>query len=291
MKPASLPGWIISHADLIDADFLYGFDYVFAASEAIAARARALAPEVRVETLLQCTDTTVFFPDPAVERDLEVVFVGNSRRIYRDAVKYAVEEGFDVSVWGTRWEPFIDRGFIKGQSLNGQEVADVYRRAKVVLNDHWADQKTDGLVNNRIFDVLACNTTVLSDDNPGLPSLFGDRLPTFSDRESFVATLRALLADPRRDGNAASLGEEVRAAHTFGHRANIIHDAINYLIHDYVAYKSEMLWAVRRGREERATGADVTEPAAAAKTEAEAGASTRRRGRGRRVRQSGENRP
>ncbi|MCB1500207.1 MAG: glycosyltransferase [Bauldia sp.] len=285
--------WIISHADLIDADFLYGFDYVFAASDAIAERARALAPEVKVETLPQCTDTTVFFPDPATARDLEVVFVGNSRRIYREAVKFAVEEGFDVSVWGTRWEPFIDRKFIKGQSLNGQEVADVYRRAKVVLNDHWADQKSDGLVNNRIFDVLASGTMVLSDDNPGLPSLFGNRLPTFSDRASFAAGLRALLADPGRDEAAAAMGEEVRAAHTFGHRANVIHDAVNYLIHDYVAYKSELLWTVRRRREERGTGAGIPETAGATKTEPAAASSARRRRRNQRARgveRAGENR-
>ena len=246
--------WIISHADLIDADFLYGFDYIFAASETIAERVRALAPEIRVETLLQCTDTSVFFPDAAVERDLDVAFVGNSRRVYREAVQYAVEEGFEVAVWGTRWEPFIAARHIRGQSLTGPEVADVYRRARVVLNDHWADQKADGLVNNRVFDVLACDTAVLSDDNPGLAPLFGDRISTFSGREDFAPRLRALLAEGGRKAQAVALGAEVRAAHTFDQRAATIHTAITYLIEDYVAYKSERLWSVRQ---ERATAADV----------------------------------
>ena len=110
---------------------------------------------------------------------------------------------------------------------------------------------------------------------------------------SFAAGLRALLADPGRDEAAAAMGEEVRAAHTFGHRANVIHDAVNYLIHDYVAYKSELLWTVRRRREERGTGAGIPETAGATKTEPAAASSARRRRRNQRARgveRAGENR-
>ena len=106
--------WIISHPEEIDAEFLSAYDTVFCASDAIAARVRALAPGARVATLPQCTDTTVFFPDAAINRDIDIAFVGNSRRIYRDAVRFAVEEGFDVAIWGTRWESFVDRRFIRG---------------------------------------------------------------------------------------------------------------------------------------------------------------------------------
>jgi glycosyltransferase involved in cell wall biosynthesis len=218
--------WIISHPDRVDADFVRGFDVVFCASDVIAERVRRLAPETRVAVLLQCTDTTVFFPDPTVAKDIDVAFVGNSRKVYRDAVRFAVEEGFDVAIWGTRWEPFVDRRFICGASLTTEEVADVYRRARVVLNDHWDDQKAEALVNNRIFDVLACDTMVLSDANPGLPSILDGAVPTFADRAGFAATLRGLLADPDRDAAAARLGAEVRRAHTFAQRAAAIHEAI-----------------------------------------------------------------
>src|SRR5690606_22627656 len=123
--------WIISHPDRIDADFVRAFDVVFCASDVIAERVRRLAPEARVAVLLQCTDTSVFFPDPTVAKDIDIAFVGNSRKVYRDAVRFAVEEGFDVAIWGTRWEPFVDRRFIRGASLTTEEVADIYRRARV----------------------------------------------------------------------------------------------------------------------------------------------------------------
>ena len=218
--------WIISHPEDIGADFLRAYDVVFCASESVAARARRLAPGVRVATLLQCTDPAVFSPDPAVVRDIDIAFVGNSRRVYRDAIRFAVEEGFDVAIWGTRWEEFVDRRYIHGTSLTTYEVADVYRRAKVVLNDHWEDQLREGLVNNRVFDVLACDTMVLSDANPGLAGILGGAVPTFTGRTDFTETLRALLADPDRDARAAALGAEVRRAHTFAVRAAAIDAAI-----------------------------------------------------------------
>ncbi len=218
--------WIISHPDRIDADFVRSFDVVLCASDVIAERVRQLAPETRVAVLPQCTDTSVFFPDPTVAKDIDVVFVGNSRKVYRDAVRFAVEEGFDVAIWGTRWEPFVDRRYIRGASLTTEEVADVYRRAKVVLNDHWDDQKAEALVNNRVFDVLACDAMVLSDANPGLASILDGAVPTFTDRTSFAAALRGLLADPDRDTTAARLGADVRRMHTFTQRAAAIHEAI-----------------------------------------------------------------
>ncbi|HET7715082.1 MAG TPA: glycosyltransferase [Bauldia sp.] len=255
--------WIISHPDLIDPDFLYGFDHVFCASDPIADRVRQLAPEVRAETLLQCTDTRVFHPDDRVPRDLGVVFVGNSRKVYREAVRLAVDEGFDVAIWGTLWESFVDRRHIRGQSLTNSEVADVYRRATVVLNDHWDDQRRDGLVNNRIFDVLACNTIVLSDANPGLAALFEGRVPTFADRAGFASALNRLLRDPDRDRLAAELGAETRARHSFDERARMIHAAISQLVRDRATYKDGLLASVRRQRAEAAQtrAKDVTETA------------------------------
>jgi hypothetical protein len=218
--------WIISHPAVIDADVLRTYDVAFCASDITAERVRSLAPGIDVATLHQCTDPAVFAPDAGVPRDIEIAFVGNSRRVYRDAVRFAVEEGFDLAIWGTRWEQFVDPRHIRGTSLGTHEVADVYRRAKVVLNDHWQDQKREGLVNNRVFDVLACDTMVLSDANPGLAGLLGGAVPTFADRAGFVATLRGLLEDPGRATRAAALGAEVRRTHTFTERAKAIDAAI-----------------------------------------------------------------
>jgi glycosyltransferase involved in cell wall biosynthesis len=248
--------WIISHTDLIDQEFLERFDYIFCASDLVAQRARSLVPDIRVETLHQCTDIQVFFPDDSTKKDIDVAFVGNSRRVYRDAVRYAVEMGLNVAVWGTKWEEFIDKKYIKGQSLSSSAVADVYRRSKVILNDHWDDQKVDNLVNNRVFDVLSSGAMVLSDENNGLDEIFGvGRVPTFSDSESFEREILQLLgAEANLDMRIASLGDTVREKHTFKQRAMAINTAILFVIENYVTYKSELQWAKQQEKNVRIAG-------------------------------------
>lgn len=232
--------WIISHPDLVTAEFLNAYDLIFVASERFAEHCRTLAPQRRVVYLPQATDLDTFHPLPGEPMQHSVAFVGNSRRVYRPAVRHAVANGFDLAVWGTRWEPFIDARHIRGQSLGTAQVAEVYRRARVILNDHWDDQRTWGFVNNRILDVLAAGGLVLSDANPGLPALFGDRLPTFTDERDFVARLRQLLADETaRTAQAAALGDEVRRLHSFDARAEHLDRAIREVVIDYVDYKSE----------------------------------------------------
>mgnify|MGYP003325756257 CR=1 FL=1 len=49
-----------------------------------------------------------------------------------------------------------------------------------------------GFVSNRIFDVLACGTPVISDPVPGLHELFGDAVVTVED----VTALRTAVAAP-----------------------------------------------------------------------------------------------
>ncbi|MCP4308782.1 MAG: glycosyltransferase [bacterium] len=243
--------WIISHPDKIDSDFLYQFDHIFCAADKVLDRVRSLAPGIRAEVLPQCTDVSIFYPDDSVIRDLDLVFVGNSRRIYRNSVKFAVSGGHEVTVWGTKWDAFIDKKYIQGEALVSEDVAEIYRRAKIVLNDHWNDQIETGLVNNRVLDAAACEAIVLSDRNPGLDELLGVEVAVFDDAESFESTLSEIRAAPDVWQNRArALGDVVRKRHTFDDRAACISAAIEKLIADYVTYKSEHLWKLRRRRQE-----------------------------------------
>lgn len=240
--------WIISHVDLINREFLIGFDYIFCASEKVTKKVSDLVPQIKVQTLPQCTNTGTFYPQDNVQKDLDIVFVGNSRRIYRKAVKYCIENGFDISIWGRKWEQFVDKKYIKGQSLSSNEVANIYRRAKIVLNDHWDDQVEAELVNNRIFDVLACNTLVISDFNAGISKVLeNEKLPMFSNSEEFKNLVIFFLEnEDRREKLAKSLGESTREHHTFTKRVQAIHESIIYIIENYVNYKSEKLYALRK---------------------------------------------
>lgn len=238
--------WIISHVDKIHKQQLEKYDYIFCSSNLVLDLVRNLVPEIESRLLLQCTDETVFFPNHTIVKDIDVLFVGNSRRVYRDSVRYAIEGGFDVHVYGTKWEQFISSKYIRAQSLNSDEVASLYRRAKVVLNDHWADQLKYGLVNNRVFDALACGAMVLSDDNQGIKEIFGREVPIFTNATDFSKGVHELLNNNVNNFNEfEGIAKSILTNHTFTKRASEIHDAVVFLIQNYVSYKSEFLHKLR----------------------------------------------
>ena len=88
--------WIISHPDMITPDEVAGFDLVYAASTSWSERV-SREWGTPVTQLLQCTDTRWFHPDRA-EPDTgpALLFVGNSRGIYRYAVRSALAIGADL---------------------------------------------------------------------------------------------------------------------------------------------------------------------------------------------------
>jgi spore maturation protein CgeB len=89
-----------------------------------------------------------------------------------------------------------------------------------VLNDHWEDMARWGIVSNRVFDVLACGSCIVSDEVPGMSELLDDAVVTFTDREDVGAAVRMLLADPAERSARAERGRRaVLANHTWEHRA------------------------------------------------------------------------
>ncbi|HEX6118918.1 MAG TPA: glycosyltransferase, partial [Dongiaceae bacterium] len=161
-RPAIM--WVISHPDLVGAEELRQYDRVFVASGSLARR-WSDESGVEVAPLLQCTDRTLFFSDPAdAPRNRDILFVGNSRNVFRPAVQAAIEAGLAPVVYGTRWDSLIDPGHIKGTTIPNAAVGELYRKAGVVLNDHWPDMRQADMLSNRVFDALACGAPVVSDE-------------------------------------------------------------------------------------------------------------------------------
>ena len=89
-----------------------------------------------------------------------------------------------------------------------------------MLNDHWDTMRAWGFVSNRIFDVLACGTPIISDDLPEVRRLFGDAVPTYTSVDELGSLVRQALEDPvRARANAERGRQEVLAHHTFDDRA------------------------------------------------------------------------
>jgi GT2 family glycosyltransferase len=216
--------WVISHPDLVDGAELASYDRVYAASSTWASATTA-ATGVPVVPLLQCTDPRNFNPDRAApDTGPAVLFVGNSRDVYRKSVRSALAVGADVVVHGSDWERFLAPNLIASKVVANEDLGALYASAGVVLNDHWDDMRRDGFLANRLFDVTACAARLVTDEIDGLAEVFGDVVRTFHDEQE----MGPLLADPaaafpsyevRRE-----LAEIVMREHSFDHRAEVLLD-------------------------------------------------------------------
>ncbi|HEX7291791.1 MAG TPA: glycosyltransferase [Conexibacter sp.] len=223
--------WNISHPDLVTAAECDVFDLVFTPS-ARHAEQLAARTSTPVHVLEQATDPTVFFPehDPAHVREL--VFVGNSRGIFRPILRDLVggagpDRIRDLAVWGQGWAGVLPDGVLAGQHLRNDEVRRAYSSAAIVLNDHWDDMREQGIVSNRVYDALACGALVVSDRLPELHERFGDAVVTYATRDDLRAQIDALLADPAQRAERAAAGRaHVLAHHTFRHRVDALLDAL-----------------------------------------------------------------
>ena len=193
--------WNISHPDLLTVAECDAFDLV-ATPSARHAEQLALQTSTPVVVVEQATDPVVFFPehDPAHQREL--VFVGNSRGIFRPILRDLLPTERDLAVWGQQWERFLPAGVVAGQHLPNDAVRRAYSSAALVLNDHWDDMREQGIVSNRVFDALACGALVVSDHLPEIAERFGDAVVTLSHARGAARDGRGAARRPRAAGAA-----------------------------------------------------------------------------------------
>jgi glycosyltransferase involved in cell wall biosynthesis len=220
--------WVISHPDLVEAAELATYSKVFAASRQLARR----WSDVQAQPLLQCTDREVFFPDPSgAGRNRDVLFVGNSRNVFRPAVRATLEAGLEPTVYGTRWQSLIASRYIKGEVIPNAMVAELYRKAGVVLNDHWPDMQRGGVLSNRVFDALACGAPLVSDEIADLPQGFADFIASFGPDRPIRHVIDQLLnEDSERRAARRAFADVVRREHSFDDRAAVILEAASALL-------------------------------------------------------------
>lgn len=228
-----LPGqftvlWAISHPSAITVDEIDSFDLAYLGSKThldmVAGPGR---PPLSV--LRQCSD----FADagasagrPAPERR-DVIFLGNSRGVFRDIVRFAVEAGVRPALYGRGWEPIGLGRLVVADYVDNAALPELYGRARLGLNDHWNDMRYFGYINNRLFDSLFCGLPTLSDWFPELEATFGDGLLYARDPASFAAAFRRIEAG--YDGvlaRARDLGRTLARDYTFAARARRILDDI-----------------------------------------------------------------
>ena len=154
-----------------------------------------------------------------------MLFVGN-RRPYapRPIVEKALAAEGDVDVWGHGWDGRLPDGVWRGKSIPNPDLGRYYASADVVLNDHTSDMLRDGLVSNRVFDVLASGRPILTERMRGVPSDIAPFLTFYGedDFEDALAQAREAGGRDRRE-----IADHVRTDHSFARRAAEILEVVN----------------------------------------------------------------
>lgn len=182
--------WYVSHPENESYDIIDRYDLVFVDSGPLAEKmsGNTLA---KVEPLIVPADTDIFYRDDRPV-EYERVFVGHTRGINRDCVRWCSENKIELDVWGSGWEKFYkDDPYIHLHGpVNYDETADIYRRSKIILNDHYSEMREVGMVNNRCPEVLLCGKPLVCDWSQGVENEFGDLFTYYHGEEDFVDAIR-----------------------------------------------------------------------------------------------------
>jgi glycosyltransferase involved in cell wall biosynthesis len=223
--------WIISHPESIEDHELDAADLVLAASPRFAECLRRRT-DTPVDVLLQATDHRRFRPrqtDPTHRHD--VTIVAKTRDVMRPAVADALDAGLMPRIYGAGWRTLVDPQLIVADHVDNEILPVVYSSAGVVLNDHWRTMRAWGFVSNRLFDVLACGTPVISDPVDGIDELFEGAVLEYRTPRDLRDLVDAVLVHPDSARRRVDRGRKaVLANHTFDHRARQLLDAIGALV-------------------------------------------------------------
>jgi hypothetical protein len=186
--------WVYSHPENLSADQLSQFDYVLVASKKLEREYRASLGKL-VIYLPQFSDPESFYHEPSPERTEQLLFIGNSRHVFREVVKACTENGLPLAVYGADWEKFIDPQYIKGTLVSNKMLHEHYASALITLNDHWESMRRDGFPSNRIYDVALSGGFIISDAVAELDPLLAEALVTYDGAEDLLEKIKLYSGD------------------------------------------------------------------------------------------------
>lgn len=185
--------WVISHPNQVGKSELKRFNLILTASD-VWAQAIKLKIKKPVKVLMQATNNDVFHPEPKRENGkFGIIFVGNSQKRRRKIVHDVISLGYDVEVIGKGWKGKIPDRYIIAESIDNKDIAAIYRRYSIVLNDHWSDMRLKGFISNRIFDAAASGAIVITDSVLGIQKYSENNVFTYRNKKELKLLIEEIL--------------------------------------------------------------------------------------------------
>ena len=136
-------------------------------------------------------------------------FYGNSPKEFRSSVKYSLNNNIPITIYGKRWDKYIDNNLIKGEYVKNDELHKYYASADIVLNDHRKDMLEEGFISNRIFDVTASGGFIISDYQQDIEDIYGDNIPMYHNEEEFSKLVTFFLEHPEERKQKAVKAQQI----------------------------------------------------------------------------------
>ena len=190
------------------------------------------AGAARVEHLAGCADPEEHFPVPVGPKDeryrAEVSFIGSPYPARLPFLEALTDRR--LKIWGAGWDSSaataLERCVVR-EPVYGLKKTNIYCASDINLNVQGAHMVRGE--NFRLFEIAACGAFCLTTPKPDLALWFrfGEEIETFDDVAELRAQVARFLAAPaERAERAARARSVVLAAHTYGHRAAQILDAL-----------------------------------------------------------------
>ena len=197
------------------------FDFVLSSSaKGAEAMRKALGHPASVLRIATCPQR--FYPDPAVTKTVDYVFTGSFWGHARDLM-YFLEPAalpYSCEIYGAGWEnmeslaPYV-KGFVSYDQLAG-----IYQRTRVVIDDANYVTKDWGSVNSRVFDAISAGALPITNSPEASEDAFSGKLPSFRNHEELENLLHRFCGnEDERVATLATLQEIVQKEHTYSLRA------------------------------------------------------------------------
>ncbi len=224
-RPAVL--WMISHPASVSEVELSAYDFVLLGSKRHMAMLGDLVRAGEFDVARQCTEFTPAHPASggSAEDRRGAIFVANSRGVRRPILRWALDLGLPVDIYGRNWKNFGLSQHVRSEHVENERLPALYRESRLALNDHWTDMRYFGYISNRLFDCLASGLPVVTDDFAELHEVFGDSLLYAHDRASFLESHRHYLGHyPAVAAGIDECWKRIGGDYTFDARARLIAD-------------------------------------------------------------------
>lgn len=161
-------------------------------------------------------DQNMHYPAVTPAANNRVLFIGtgyNRRVDFFDAINW---KGIDLELYGIWWLDKRKYGWLqrrhrlarykRGDVLENQDVAEMYRTSAVNISIHRSQRNADGIreiddgeaysAGPRTWELAACEAFQVSDYRQEIEDVFGDAVPFYDTPAELEALLRRAIGDP-----------------------------------------------------------------------------------------------